>query len=93
MIGPGDIPALPRGVRVQHDRVRGVEVLLGPERVLMLDGIGAAILGWVDGARSVAAISEELARDFAAPVAVIQPDVEEFLAGLAENRFVDLHHG
>ncbi len=37
-------PLLPRGVRLHDDRVRGVPVLLGPERAVILDAIGQAIL-------------------------------------------------
>ena len=44
MIDTGDVAFLPRGVRTHLDTVRGTEVLLAPERVLMLDEIGLAIL-------------------------------------------------
>ena len=92
-VDPAGIPVLPRGVRLHHDRVRGVEVLLGPERTLMLDGIGHAILSEVDGARSVAAISDNLAARFDAPRDRVGADVSAFLADLADKRLVDLHDG
>ena len=92
-LDPARIPVLPRGVRLHHDRVRGVEVLLGPERTLMLDGIGHAILSEVDGARSVAAISDNLAARFDAPRDRVGADVSAFLADLADKRLVDLHDG
>jgi pyrroloquinoline-quinone synthase len=47
------VPALPRGVRVHEDRVRGMTVLLAPERVVKLDAIGAAILAEADGHHAV----------------------------------------
>ena len=46
---PAAIPALPRGVRLHHDRVRGGWVLLAPERAVTLDTIAHAILSEVDG--------------------------------------------
>ena len=47
-----DIPCLPRGVRLPHDRIRDAWVLLAPERAITLDAVGHAILNEVDGARS-----------------------------------------
>jgi hypothetical protein len=44
------VPFLPRGVRLHDDRVRGMKMLLAPERALRLDATGAAILGEIDGA-------------------------------------------
>jgi pyrroloquinoline quinone biosynthesis protein D len=90
---PGTIPLLPRGVRLHHDRVRGCDVLLAPERALMLDDIGAAILARVDGQSPLAAIAEGLARDYNAPVDEIAGDIADFLGGLAEQRLVDLADG
>lgn len=93
MSGPRAIPALPRGVRLHADRVRGATVLLAPERVLTIDAVGEAILTRVDGRRSIAEIAEDLARSFAAPREVIEPDVIDFLADLAGKRMVDFAHG
>ena len=61
LIGPDDIPYLPRGVRLADDRVRGIRVLQAPERAMQLDAIGDAILGELDGNRSMAAIVSTLA--------------------------------
>ena len=90
---PQCVPCLPRGVRLADDRVRGLRVLLGPERVLMLDQIGDAVLSRVDGARSVRAISEDLARTFAAPRDQIETDVLAYLDDLAEKRLLEARHG
>lgn len=83
------VPALPRGVRLHQDRVRGVPVLLGPERALMLDPPAAAILGEVDGLRPVSEIARRLAARFAAPEDLIRADAQIFLQGLADQRLVD----
>lgn len=93
MIDAATIPALPRGVRTHADRVRGVTVLLGPERVLMIDDIGAAILSQVDGMASIAQISSCLATKFSAPADVIETDVMTYLSDLADKRLVELHNG
>lgn len=88
---PSTVPHLPRGVRLHHDRVRGTMVLLAPERALMLDEVGAAILARVDGVAGLGQIAEGLARDYDAPVEDVTADVAEFLAGLARERLVDLN--
>ncbi|OLL71743.1 hypothetical protein Ae168Ps1_0117 [Pseudonocardia sp. Ae168_Ps1] len=51
---------------LKHDRVRGVELLLLPERVVVLNQSGAAILGLCDGNRTVRQLVDQLERDFAA---------------------------
>lgn len=83
------VPSLPRGVRIHDDRVRGVMVLLGPERALILDDIGAAILAEVDGARSIGAITDRLAALYNAPRDEIAGDVQAFLDDLQVQRLVD----
>lgn len=83
------VPVLPRGVRPHFDRVRDKQVLLGPERALMLDQIGHAILAQVDGAQSLDRISERLAEIYDAPKDLIAGDVTEFLDNLAEQRLID----
>lgn len=85
-----DRPCLPRGVRLHHDRVRDVPVLLGPEVALILDGIGQAILSELDGLRDIATISDVLAERYAAPADLIAADVIEFLDGLAARRLVEV---
>ncbi|MAC81407.1 MAG: pyrroloquinoline quinone biosynthesis peptide chaperone PqqD [Rhodobacteraceae bacterium] len=82
------IPVIPRGVRRHHDGVRGQEVLLGPERALMLDQTAVAILAAVDGARSLADIAGHLSATYNAPRDVIEPDVIAFLDGLADQMLI-----
>lgn len=84
-------PVLPPGVRLHWDAVRGTHVLLAPERALMLDAVGHAILSRVDGVTAIEALVAGLAADFDAPVEEVGPDVAEFLEGLARERLVDLH--
>lgn len=84
-------PVLPRGVRLHWDAVRGSHVLLAPERALMLDEVGHAILARVDGVTEVTTLVAGLAADFDAPVAEVGSDVAEFLEGLARERLVDLN--
>ena len=89
-LADGDIPFLPRGVRVHHDRVRDVPVLLAPERALKLDPIGLAILSEVDGERDFGAIVAALARAYDAPTERIAGDAGAFLGALVDRRIVDL---
>jgi pyrroloquinoline quinone biosynthesis protein D len=89
MIADTDRPALPRGVRLHWDRVRGAWALLAPERAIRLDDIGHAILAEVDGRRDVTAIASTLADRFGAPPEEVLADTRDFLAGLAERRLVD----
>lgn len=88
LIQPQDVPYLPRGVRLQGDRVRGIRVLQAPERAMQLDQIGEAILSELDGARSMAAIVAGLAARYNAPEDQIAGDVRDFLTSLIERRMV-----
>lgn len=90
LINPQDIPYLPRGVRLQDDRIRGIRVLQAPERAMQLDQIGDAILAELDGARSLDQITRDLAARYDAPVEEIAGDVRDFLTGLIERRMVFL---
>ena len=92
-LAPADVPVLPRGVRVHHCTVRDAALLLAPERAVKLNPIGVAILGEVDGERSVAAIAERLAATYQAPLDRIAADVVKFLGDLAARRMVDVREG
>jgi pyrroloquinoline quinone biosynthesis protein D len=84
-------PVFPPGVRLHWDAVRGSHVLLAPERALMLDEVGHAILSRVDGVTGVETLVAGLAADFEAPIKDVGADVAEFLQGLARERLVDLN--
>ena len=85
---PDDVAYLPRGVRTHLDKVRGTEVLLGPERVLILDQVGLAVLGQLDGTASLRTVSETLAGIYDAPLDVIEPDVIAFVQDLRNKGMV-----
>lgn len=80
---------MPRGVRLHHDRVRGVPVLLGPERVLVLDEIGWAILSELGESSRLSDLTDRLAARFGAPRDEVAGDVREFLDDLQAQRLVD----
>ncbi|MER6567312.1 pyrroloquinoline quinone biosynthesis peptide chaperone PqqD [Streptomyces sp. NPDC001093] len=67
-------PVLARGVVLRHDPVRDTDLLLLPERVVVLDGSAGGVLRLCDGLRNVSAVVAELAlRHPAAPVATEVP--------------------
>lgn len=80
-------PALARGVVLRYDRVRGADLLLLPERVVVLDGSAGAVLRLCDGVRDVDAVVAELAvrHSAATPAAPIAVEVPEFLARLRKE--------
>lgn len=84
------VPAIPRGVRLHEDTVRGLWVLLAPERTINLDPIGLAILQQLDGVRSFGDVVQRLANIYDAPAEQIEGDVGEFITGLADRRILDL---
>jgi pyrroloquinoline quinone biosynthesis protein D len=81
---------LPTGVRLKRDDARERHVLLAPERALVMDPIGIAILGEVDGVKSVRQVVDALAQTYAADPAVIGKDVSAFLAELADRRMLEI---
>jgi pyrroloquinoline quinone biosynthesis protein D len=88
-IGPGSVVRLPSGVRLKKDEARDRHVLLGPERALVMDPIGIAILGQVDGVKSVRQMINALAQAYAADPEMIGKDVSAFLAELADRRMLE----
>ncbi|MEM1276086.1 MAG: pyrroloquinoline quinone biosynthesis peptide chaperone PqqD [Pseudomonadota bacterium] len=85
-----DIPTLPRGVRLHFDRVRDSWVLLAPERAILLDPVGHAILNEVDGSQNFGEITRALAAKFEAPKDQVERDSAEFLDSLLDRRILDL---
>ncbi|MFI9202384.1 pyrroloquinoline quinone biosynthesis peptide chaperone PqqD [Streptomyces sp. NPDC053048] len=75
-----------RGARLAHDPVRGAEVLLHPEGVLLLNGTGAAVLALCDGERDVTAILGALSGTYEP---VVAQDVRSFLTRLARRRLIE----
>ncbi|MCL5777224.1 pyrroloquinoline quinone biosynthesis peptide chaperone PqqD [Limibaculum sp. FT325] len=83
------VPRLLRGVRTKFDGVRGIWVLLAPERTLKLDAVGAAILAETDGTRSFGEIVDRLAARYQAPRERIAADAGTFLASLIQRRMAE----
>ncbi len=78
-------PRLAPGVRLHFDTRRDAWVLLAPERVIETEGPASEILRRCDGSRTLDAIIDELAQQFAAERAVIAADVAEMLAELRDK--------
>lgn len=87
-IEAASIPKLPRHVKLRHDRTRDRWLILAPERVLVPDDTAVAVLTRVDGASSVAAIAQDLATTYSAPVGLILADSLALLQDLADKGLV-----
>jgi pyrroloquinoline quinone biosynthesis protein D len=83
-------PHLPKHARMQFDPVRQRLAVLAPERVYWPDEIATEILKLCDGQRSIAEISEHLAKEYAAPLGTIQADVLEFVQSWTDIRLLKL---
>ena len=81
-------PRLKPGVRLHHDRVRGRDVLLAPERIVELDETALAILRRVDGAASLGDIAAALAGQYDADAGEIEADAAALIADLARKGYV-----
>ncbi len=55
------VPRLKPGVRRRYDAARGQNILLAPERVLVLDDIANAVLETLNGATTIEALCAALA--------------------------------
>ncbi|MFJ3666823.1 pyrroloquinoline quinone biosynthesis peptide chaperone PqqD [Streptomyces sp. NPDC090106] len=73
-------PRLPPAARLRHDQVRETDVLLLPERVVVLHGSARAVLELADGDRTV----DDIVAALAPPPAqdTIRDDVLSFLTAL-----------
>ncbi len=90
IVEDASLPRLPRHVKMRFDQRRNRWIVLAPERVLLPDEIAVEILKRCDGATSVDAIVEHLAKVYEAPAEEIGEDVIEMLQDLADKGFVDL---
>ena len=82
-------PRLRKGVRMVRDEVRKTWMLLAPERVFQSDAIASDILRRCDGKATLAAIVDDLAKEYGAPRERIEQDVTRMLGGLAEKRLLE----
>ena len=76
-------PVLSRSVLLRHDRVRGTDLLVLPERVVVLQGNAGSIVRLCDGERDVDAIVTELAERH--PGAPVAEEVPVFLGRLRKE--------
>ncbi|MCX5052765.1 MULTISPECIES: pyrroloquinoline quinone biosynthesis peptide chaperone PqqD [unclassified Streptomyces] len=77
------LPALSRGVVLRHDRVRGTDLLLLPERVVVLRGSAGPVVRLCDGTRAVDDIVTELGERY--PGAPVAGEVPGFLTALRKE--------
>ena len=79
-------PRLAPAVMLRHDARRDTDLLLLPERVVVLKGGAGQIIGLCDGSRSVRAIIGELSERF--PTAPVHADVAPFLQRLRQEGWI-----
>jgi len=82
-----ECPRIRSPARLKRDRVRQAEVLLLPERVVLLNETAGAILRMCDGRTSVAEIIRAL--EIRYQQTGLQEDVLEFLRTAAEKGWVE----
>jgi len=91
VLAPHDRPRLARRARLRWDERERRYLLLYPERGLLLNDVGAAIVKRCDGTRSVAAIVASLVAEFGGtPPEAIERDTLAFLAELETRRLVEV---
>ena len=76
-------PRLPASALLRHDRTRDADVLLLPERVVVLHGSGRAVLELCDGVRTVDEVVTRLTAQH--PERVVPDDVISFLDRLRKE--------
>lgn len=85
MIDESRIPQFRPGVKLRFDHVRGVWILLAPEKLFMPDDVAEEILRLIDANRTIGAIIDDLSIRFAAPRNLIARDVAGVLENLARR--------
>jgi pyrroloquinoline quinone biosynthesis protein D len=79
-------PAIERGFRLQWEAAQNAHVLLYPEGMIKLNGSAGEILKRCDGAATIADITADLERAFAA--SNLSDDVVRFVAMAVEKRWL-----
>ncbi len=83
-------PRLARRARLRHDPLSGRDVLLYPERGLMLSASAGEILALCDGTRTLDMIVADLhGRHGGVAREIIARDVDQLLVALASRRLVE----
>ncbi len=78
-------PKLAAKTKLRLDPKTGKHILLYPEKGLLLNPTGAAILQLCTGEHSLSEIVTKLAMQFQAPVEQLQPEVLAFARGLFDR--------
>jgi pyrroloquinoline quinone biosynthesis protein D len=87
-LGPASQPAIGRGFRLQWEAAQNAHVLLYPEGMIKLNGSAGEILKRCDGATSIADITADLERAFAA--ANLSADVLRFVSTAVEKKWLQI---
>ncbi|MBP2231551.1 pyrroloquinoline quinone biosynthesis protein D [Azospirillum agricola] len=89
-IAESDRLRLAPGVMLRHDRLRGQWMLMGPERLLVLDDMALAVIRAATGpeAGDVAQAIDRLAAEYDAPRDEISADVLELLTDLRNKGYL-----
>ncbi|MGO4106615.1 pyrroloquinoline quinone biosynthesis peptide chaperone PqqD [Paenibacillus sp. YAF4_2] len=74
--------------RIKYDKVRQMELLLQPERIIELNEAAGAILRLCDGQRTIEQIIEELEAKYGQ--SGLKDDIVEFCAVAAEKGWLEL---
>jgi coenzyme PQQ biosynthesis protein PqqD len=83
-------PKLASKARLRLDKQTGQQVLLYPEKGLVLNPTGARILGLCSGERTFAEILEQLKTDYTGgSLEKLELDVEAFLRSLEQRGLVE----
>ncbi|GAA3822914.1 hypothetical protein GCM10022226_49230 [Sphaerisporangium flaviroseum] len=83
LVDPGWRPVPASSILLRHDAVRDADLLVMPERVVVLNGEAAHVVRLCDGSRTVTQIVGELSAAF--PDAPVADDVPEFLRRVREE--------
>ena len=81
-------PAVGRGFRLQWEAAQNAHVLLYPEGMIKLNGSAGEILKRCDGTASIADITADLERAFAA--ADLSEDVMRFISMAVEKKWLQI---
>ena len=77
-------------IRLSFDNAREQWVLLGPEKVIVLDEIAHNIISRCDGSNCVSDIIQQLSIEYDASTEDIQQDVLPLLQSLVDKKFLQL---
>ncbi len=87
-ISPASQPAVGRGFRLQWEEAQNSHVLLYPEGMIKLNGSAGEILKRCDGTRTIADITADLERAFAA--VNLSADVLRFVRLAVEKKWLQI---